>query len=112
MGTDEIGGVSNPGFPVDDVHSHPCYLSNSHLRRRHSCLRLCVEMLHESETAGQTVTVKGGEPQTNTSHPAAESDEGSACLLDKQPNNVSVCLSLPLSLFLSPWKSKARQAPM
>lgn len=32
----------------------PCYLSNSHLCRKHFCLCLCecVEMLHESETAG------------------------------------------------------------
>lgn len=56
----------------------PCYLSNSHLCRKHSCLCLCVEMLHESETAGQTVTVKGGELQTNTNHPAADSEENSA----------------------------------
>lgn len=62
-------------------------------------------MLHESETAGQMVTVKGEELQTNTNHPAARSREKSAFLWISSQTMIHfalppLSLSFHLSLFL------------
>lgn len=52
------GGVSNLGFPVNDVSSRPMSFIKLTSVSQTFLLRLCVVMLHESEAAGPMVTGK------------------------------------------------------